>query len=282
MAQITTHVRQATSDDGPRMLSLLDQAVRQYISFGREDLSYLLTRQSAWVADAGGTLWGFVFITPRSTTVSDLRALALVNGWRVDTGVQTLLEPVTVELEERGLRTLLCFGAAPWLVPPLQRAGFTVNDRIVYFERFALQPTPEHPTPGSLRPVRRGDLPTLLSLDGAAFEDIWRFDRGHFMEMLVTCGRSILAQSDGQAVGYAICDVLGDTGFIVRIAVHPRFGGQGFGSQMLGDCLDYCRSEGASFVRLNTQESNVASHRLYESFDFHRVGRRVPVMVKKL
>lgn len=281
MPRILTQVRQAGVADAPRMLRLLDQALRQYISFGNEDLGYLLAQNRVWLADAADTLRGFLCVTPRFSSVADLRALALINGWRVDTGVQTLLAPVMRDLKEQGTATLVCLGAAPWLVPTLQRAGFNLVDRIVYLER-PTAPTPPRQKPQAvLRPICGGDLAALLTLDSAAFDPLWRFDRGHFMELLVTTGHSTIAEKAERPVGYAVSDVVGETGFILRLAVHPDFQGQGVGSQLLADSLDYCRAAGAATVRLNTQESNVASHHLYQRFDFQRAGRRVPVLVRE-
>jgi ribosomal-protein-alanine N-acetyltransferase len=102
------------------------------------------------------------------------------------------------------------------------------------------------------------------------------------MELLVTSGHSTIAERSGKAVGYAITDVLGDTGFVVRVAVHPNAQGQGIGSGLLADALNHCRAAGARVVRLNTQESNTAAHRLYQRFDFRRAGRRVPVLLRGL
>mgnify|MGYP001089161861 CR=1 FL=1 len=282
MPRILTQVRQAGVADAPRMLRLLDRALRQYTSFGNEDLGYLLAQNRVWLADAADTLRGFLCVTPRFSSVADLRGLALINGWRVDTGVRTLLVPVMRDLKEQGTAALVCLGAAPWLVPTLQRAGFNLVDRIVYLER-PTAPTPPPQKPQAvLRPICGGDLSALLTLDSAAFDPLWRFDRGHFMELLVTTGHSTIAEKAEQPVGYAVSDVVGETGFIVRLAVHPDFQGWGIGSQLLADSLDYCRAAGAATVRLNTQESNVASHHLYQRFDFQRAGRRVPVLVREL
>ncbi len=284
MPRILTQVRQAGVTDAPLVMRLLDRALRQYISFGNEDLGYLLAQNRVWLglADAADTLWGFLCVTPRFSSVADLRALALINGWRVDTGVQTLLVPVMHDLKEQGTATLVCLGAAPWLVPTLQRAGFNLVDRIVYLER-PTAPTPPPQKPQAvLRPICGGDLAALLTLDSAAFDPLWRFDRGHFMELLVTTGHSTIAEKAERPVGYAVSDVMGETGFIVRLAVHPDFQGRGVGSQLLADSLDYCRSAGAATVRLNTQESNVASHHLYQRFDFQRACRCVPVLVREL
>jgi len=280
--KILTRVRQATAEDAPRILTLLEQALRRYVSFGKEDLPYLLAQKRVWLADAADALRGFLCTTPRSSSLADLRALVLINGWQVDRGVQTLLVPVIRDLREQGMAALVCLGGAAWLVPPLQRAGFHLVDRIIYFERPAAMTLPPYEPRASLRPIRSDDLPALLALDGAAFEPLWRFDRGHFMELLVTTGHSMIAEKASQPAGYAISDVLGETGFIIRLAVHPDFQGRGIGSQLLADALTYCRAAGAAIIRLNTQESNIVSHRFYQRFDFRRVGRRIPVLVRRL
>jgi ribosomal-protein-alanine N-acetyltransferase len=164
----------------------------------------------------------------------------------------------------------------------LQRAGFDLVDRIVYFEQSVPSAPLSERSEAAVRPIRGNDLSTLLSLDSCAFEPLWRFDQGHFMELLVTSGHSTIAERSGQAVGYAITDVVGDTGFVVRVAVHPDAQGEGIGSGLLADALNHCRASGASVVRLNTQESNTASHRLYQRFGFRRAGRRIPVLVRSL
>ena len=283
MASTATRVRQAAVSDAPRLLQLLDKAARQFTSIGREDLRYLLSQGRVWLADADDGLWGFLCVTPRSSPAADLRALALVNGWRVDAGLQALLRPVFGDLKEAAATDLVCLGGVPWVVPPLQRAGFDLVDRIVYFERPAATGVPAHrDAAADLRPARGHDLTALLDLDSRAFEPLWRFDRGHFMELMVTTDHCAVAEHSGRPVGYAITDLRGDTGFVVRLAVHPDCHGQGIGSQLLMDALNYCQVAGTEIVRLNTQESNVASHRLYQRYDFQRWGRKVPVLVKKL
>jgi ribosomal-protein-alanine N-acetyltransferase len=282
MPETQTQVRQADVADAPRVFRLLDKAVRQFVSFGKEDLRHLLARERVWLADAGEALWGFVCVTPRTFGLADLRGLALINGWRVDAGVQTLLNPVLDYLHDHGSRKLVCLGAAAWVVPPLQRAGFELVDRIVYFEREVTEMSLSEVSGIDVRPVTGSDLQTLLALDKGAFEPLWRFDQGHFMELLVTTGHCTIAERAQIPVGYAITDVVGDIGFVVRLAVHPAVRGQGVGSCLLAESLRYCQDHGVVVVRLNTQESNEASHHLYERFEFRRAGRRVPVLVRNL
>ncbi len=100
---------------------------------------------------------------------------------------------------------------------------------------------------------------------------------------MVTSGDFILADDpETGMVGYACADVVGDTGQIIRLAVHPAARKQGIGSALLNDALAYCQSNGAHRVTINTQESNTVSLSLYEQFGFHRVGRRVPLLVREV
>jgi ribosomal-protein-alanine N-acetyltransferase len=282
MQHITAQVRQAEPDDAAPMQRMLERSTRQYVAFGPGDLPYLLAQRRVWLAGAANTVWGFLCVLPRSAAVADVRALALINGWATDIGVQTLLGPAMTDLQGAGTKALLCFGVAAWLVPPLQRAGFQVQDRVVYFEReagtLAARPQPSV----TIRPVGSADLSILLELDGEAFDWLWRFDQGHFMELLVTRGHSVMAVRDGRAVGYAISDVAGEAGFVIRLAVHPDFRQQGIGGDLLADALAYCEASGATTVRLNTQDGNMASHRLYRRFGFEPAGRRVPVLMTHL
>jgi len=279
---VETCVRQATAHDAARVLSLVDSAVRCYLPYGQEDLGGLAARQLVWLAEAPGSLRAVLGIVQKTPTVSEVRALCITNGWRSDSGVQTLLEPVLTDLSAVGVKTVLCIGAAAWLVPPLQRHGFELIDRIVFLETQRFQadtvPLAEH----VVRPVRPNDVSTLVELDNLSFADLWRYDLGNFMELLVTRSHSVVAEAAGSVVGYAISDTVDGAGYLIRLAVHPDHRQRGLGSRLLSDCLDHCMSRGVSKVVLNTQESNSASLQLYEGFGFQRFGRRVPVLVREL
>ena len=134
-----------------------------------------------------------------------------------------------------------------------------------------------------LRPVGGHDLAPLLVLDHAVFEPPYQLTSGELVEYMVTSGYFMLAEDpETGLVGYACADVVGDTGQIIRLAVHPAARKQGIGSALLNDALAYCQSNGAHRVTINTQESNTVSLSLYEQFGFRRVGRRVPLLVREV
>jgi ribosomal-protein-alanine N-acetyltransferase len=162
------------------------------------------------------------------------------------------------------------------------RYGFELIDRIVFLEVECLPTESAQEAEPALRPIRPNDVAKLANLDRLSFGDLWRYDLGNFMELLVTTSHAVIAEASGAVVGYAISDTVNGDGYLIRIAVHPDHRLRGVGSRLLSDCLNHCRSCGASKVILNTQESNAASLRLYHSFGFQRFGRRVPVLVREL
>jgi ribosomal-protein-alanine N-acetyltransferase len=126
-------------------------------------------------------------------------------------------------------------------------------------------------------------------LDSAAFDPPYQLASGELIELMVTSGYFAVAEPAGQdgthtpgLVGYVCADVVGDTGQVIRLAVHPGTKRQGIGSALLNHGLAYCHDHGAHRVLVNTQESNTASLRLYEQFGFRRVGRRIPLLVQEL
>jgi ribosomal-protein-alanine N-acetyltransferase len=216
-----------------------------------------------------------------------VRGLAIRNGWRADDGLAAVLEAAANRLHRDGATHLAVYGTALWLPPVLLRAGFERSEWIVSLER---HPRPLAGAPASaaiIRSVQPGDLSPLAALDAATFEPPYQMASGELIELMVTSGHFVVAESNAETgpaalLGYACADVLVDTGQIIRLAVHPGAQRHGIGRTLLNDGLAYCSAAGARRVTINTQESNSASLRLYEQFGFRRIGRRVPLLVRRL
>lgn len=116
------------------------------------------------------------------------------------------------------------------------------------------------------------DLPALLAIEAAAFAPPWRHDALEFRETVASYPFFIVAEKhDGEVVGYQFNAIEDDLGFLVRIAVHPRFHGQGIGVRLMAEGMRYFAQAGARRVLLNTEEANTSAHRLYEWFGFAQV-----------
>ena len=276
-------VHHASIRDQQRVRRLIEESRRSFAAFGLEDLPRLLAAGNCMVADYDGTLWAFLCASASHSGWAYLRGVAIKDGWRVDDGLTAVLVPLLDHLRERGMSHLAVYGTALWLAPSLTRAGFERWEWIVSLER---HPRPVADLPASsavLRPVGGHDLAPLSTLDHAAFEPPFQLTSGELVEHMVTSGFFMLAKApETGLVGYVCADVVGDTGQIIRLAVHPAARKQGIGRALLNDALAYCQSNGAHRVTINTQESNTISLSLYEQFGFRRVGRRVPLLVREV
>ena len=95
---------------------------------------------------------------------------------------------------------------------------------------------------------------------------------------LETRGRYIVAERAGRIVGHAMLDplTLESTAHVFRltIVVHPGHEGQGIGSAMLRDLVDWAeRDPRVSRLELNVRATNAVAIRLYRNFGFEEEGR---------
>ena len=280
-------VYRAALHDQPQVLRLLEESRRSFAAFGPEDLPQLLASGACTVALEGDAMGAFLCASVNRARWAFVRGVAIKNGWRTDEGLHAVLEPAISRLRVEGVTHLAVYGTALWLPPALLRAGFERREWIVSLERHP-RPLSDLPAgPARVRPVQPDDLSRLAALDAAIFEPPYQLASGELVELMVTSGHFVLAEGVEEAgqtalLGYACADVLGDSGQIIRLAVHPNAQRQGIGRALLNHGLGYCHANGARQVTINTQESNIASLRLYEQIGFRRVGRRVPLLVRTL
>lgn len=280
-------VYRASAHDQPQVLRLLEESRRSFAAFGPEDLPQLLASGACTVALAGDALSAFLCVSVNGARWGFVRGLAIKNGWRTDEGLDAVLQAAAGRLRTEGITHLAVYGTALWLPPALLRSGFQRREWIVSLERHA-RPLADLPAgPAHIRPVQPDDVSRLVTLDAAIFEPPYQLASGELIELMVTSGHFVVAEGAQEAgqpalLGYACADVLGDTGQIIRLAVHPNAQRQGIGRALLNDGLAYCHANNARQVTINTQESNSASLRLYEQMGFRRIGRRVPLLVRPL
>ena len=285
MYDVQVKVRQAQTIDIERIVQLQQQARRSCVRFGYEDLARMVERDYCFVAESGPLLRGFFCATVRQPGVAQIRGVGLRNGWRVDTGIARLLPPLERALLQDGVDYLMHLALENWLAPPLVRQHFATQDYIVNYERSVPSEAvvPKHRISGAtLRFLASDEIGALTALDHRSFAWPWHFSSGELVQLLMTTGRLVALDSGGELVGYACTDVRGSRAQIIRVAVDPKRQGEGFGRFLLADALDFASRANAEIVSLNTQWKNKASQRLYQGFGFRAVGRRIPVLIKKM
>ena len=285
MPEIQILVRPARMTDVERIMRLRQHARRVVMQFGYEDLVQMVKDDGCVVADAEGLLWGFSCTASYQKSLAMLRGIGLLNGWRIDEGLAQLLLPLERGLRARGELYLMHLAVDTWLTSPLVRQGFVVHDYIIHFERAApvRALTPEFIRPAvKLRSLSPAEIDALTLLDHQAFDWPWQFSSSELIKWLMTADRLVALEEDGQLVGYSCVQVHGQQAQIVRLAILPQRQGLGYGRYLLADALDFAAQRGVNHITLNTQWHNETSQRLYQGFGFRAVGRRIPVLIKKL
>jgi ribosomal protein S18 acetylase RimI-like enzyme len=152
---------------------------------------------------------------------------------------------------------------------PWHEAGFTPFIDLALMRR-ALDTPP--PSPNHLV-VAADDIARdeLLALDAAAFDEFWRFDIHGLSEAIEATGRSsilIIRDGDGHPAGFAVIGYGSAISYLQRVAVHPRWHGQGMGRSLVRVAARKARAAGAQVMLLNTQFDNRSAIGLYESEGF--------------
>ncbi len=184
------------------------------------------------------------------------------------------LEKLSEQLLQRGVDFLYYSGndlQNDWLREPLQQRGFTLFRRLYAYDKFDYRVPAQGNQKARVRPAELSDLPTLLALEELCFEQIWRYDDLSLADIIRTHPYFAVAELDEQVVGYQFNALDGGYGYLVRIAVHPAYHGQGIGVRLMAEAIRFFQRARANHIMLNTQEENTHAHRLYEWFGFERI-----------
>lgn len=87
-------------------------------------------------------------------------------------------------------------------------------------------------------------------------------------------GLFLVAERDGQAVGYVGCQTVLDEGYITNVAVSPDCRRQGIARTLIAELTAQARTAELAFVTLEARASNAPAIALYEGAGFVRVGVR--------
>jgi ribosomal-protein-alanine N-acetyltransferase len=124
----------------------------------------------------------------------------------------------------------------------------------------------------------------VLRVNALAFGPFWQYDDAVVLGWMLTSDRSVVAEVDGNMVGFAITTMglSGNYAHLIRVATHPGYRGRGIGRQLVVDSISFARDLGSPGLALNTQGTNRISRTLYESLGFRQTGHALAVMVYRL
>ena len=124
----------------------------------------------------------------------------------------------------------------------------------------------------------------LVACDGASFPGEWTMDDASLRDALAatTVARVFIHEVDGDVGGFLLAGSTGDTGYIQRLAVDPRFRRRGIAAALLSESTTWLGSVGCATVVVNTERDNAAALALYGVHGFVAGGTGLSVMARAL
>jgi len=125
----------------------------------------------------------------------------------------------------------------------------------------------------NLRPMTGDDLDAVVAIEVASYTTPWKVE--HFRdELSARFSWPLVADEEGNVVGYVCLMSLFEEAQILNIAVSPGQRGRGIARMMLEEAFRQAREKGAEKVALEVRASNGAAISLYTQLGFERVGVR--------
>lgn len=125
----------------------------------------------------------------------------------------------------------------------------------------------------NIREATFKDIFRIVKIERQNFSKPWGFS-GFSAELLKKDNLFLVAEIEGEIVGYLVCWVLFDEAYIANIAVDINYQGSGIGSRLIEVLFDILRSKGVKRCTLEVRVSNIKAQRLYSKFGFKVVGIR--------
>lgn len=227
----------------------------------------------------GGTLQAFLLVNWLVPTGAWIGAFGVTwsEGRHFERFLDALLPPLEQACRLRGARHLYYSGAdydSDWLCEPLEARGFELASVLRSYDKFDFAIPATGNAAVRVRRFTPADVAGVVAVELEAFEPLWQHDAASFLEVARRYPYFVVAEDDAGIVGYQFNTADAETGYLVRIAVHPRAVGTGVGARLMAEAVRYFASRRVRKIILNTEEQNTQAHALYERFGFVRTAQQ--------
>lgn len=292
-----TTIRLLRPQDETAVRRILDTSEYVHYRFESDELPKALARYPAVGAFSvapgalgqvtGGTLQAFLLVNwlvPPSAWIGGF-GVTWSKGEKYETFLEPLLQQLAPATSAAGGRALYYTGSDidnDWLLEPMEAHGFELVSLLRSYDK-----TDYHiPSAGNeqtlVRPFQPADAVGVVAVENLAFEQLWRHDAASFLDVARAYPYFVVAEDSSGIIGYQFNTFDATTGYLVRIAVHPRAEGQGVGTRLMAEAIRYFERQHVWKIALNTEEQNTRAHALYEWFGFQRVPQRGFVLGRPL
>ena len=175
-------------------------------------------------------------------------------------------QQVLIELGVDSRKTIVLGGGIP------DPYGGTLEDYRFTRDRLADAVEPLLPPLAIVR-MAAEHLPALAQIEADTFPQAWSKE-GLAAELTNETAVFLVAEWDGEPVGYLGMHQVLDECDIARVAVKEAFRGKGVGFWLLAAARRYAQTHGGTRLMLEVRLSNTTARTLYERFGFTQDGTR--------
>jgi ribosomal-protein-alanine N-acetyltransferase len=198
---------------------------------------------------------------------------------RLIRGGTGFIEACVSRLRDIGAPGVLSSPLAPSARKPWEAAGFATSFELALMRRSldGAIPAPQHLV------IRDDDhdLEPMLEIDDAAFPEFWRFDHAALLEATQATSKSgvfVIRDGEGGITGYAVAGYGHAISYLQRVAVHPKWQGEGMGRSLVRAAARSAKRQGSKAILLNTQFDNSSAIGLYESEGYSQLPESLAVL----
>lgn len=125
-----------------------------------------------------------------------------------------------------------------------------------------------------IRRMTIADLEAVTAIEAATFPTPWSADSFRQELERNVAARYLVAEREGQVIGYAGAWIILDESHITNIAIAQEHRGRGYGRQLTEALMQYLSNLGAAYATLEVRKSNLKAQNLYTSIGFVKLGVR--------
>ncbi|WZL73781.1 ribosomal protein S18-alanine N-acetyltransferase [Clostridiaceae bacterium 35-E11] len=125
-----------------------------------------------------------------------------------------------------------------------------------------------------IRNMTMEDVAAVLQIEHQCFSIPWTEESFRTELAKNKLARYVVAEVEGQVVGYGGMWIIVDEAHVTNIAVHPEVRGKGYGNKIVAAMIDMAKKEGVLRMTLEVRKSNEVAQTLYKRWGFTSCGIR--------
>lgn len=279
VTNIETSIRPALLSDKGRIANLIHFEVRVHRNLDwKAPLDWIGT-YPFFVLEKNHRVYAALACPPDPPDIAWIRLFAVHSSMSEIEAWRSLWSESYAKLSNLpGVKTAAVLPMQSWFRELLENEGFHNTHNVVMLDWDGSDvPAPHHHGDFLIRQLNFDDLISVERVDREAFLPLWRNSLDALIIAFRQASFAMVAEYDGEIVGYQISTATAMGGHLARLAVLPAFQRQGVGYLLLQDVLERFKNRGTTKVTVNTQGANEASLQLYQTAGFRLTGEVFPV-----